>query len=400
MQIGKEQIESLLWEEENATLDFKQAQYRFEHATDIEKSELLKDILTFANAFRRNDAFILVGVKEVKGGRSEVLGVNTQLDDASLQQFVNSKTQRAVEFSYRAMELDGRPIAVIRIPVQYRPVYLKSNFGKLRKGLVYLRRGSGTAVATPEEIARMGTDRPGASAPEPLLALSLFERGTGQFLGDEMVLCSTVLRVPPKKDIPNLTGRGYVSLIPINSDYYRELAAFTRITQLMKPVSFAVMNRGGVSAHDVRLVFEVDDPEDRYVFEDSSNFPEPPERQHEIRPLIDVLSTRTKYDVSVERTSGTWRVECSFGKIQPQDTVRLADDLYAGAHRSGTLDIKGQLFADNLSRPRPATFALRIEVDERTVSLDEIKTMELERYCSTPEGREMLAEMQEDVDSR
>ena len=247
--------------------------------------------------------FILVGVKEVKGGRSEVLGVNTQLDDASLQQFVNSKTRRAVEFSYRAMELDGRPIAVIHIPVQYRPVYLKSDFGKLRKGLVYLRRGSSTAVATPEEIARMGADRPVASAREPSLTLSVFERGTGQLLGDEMALRSTVLRVPPKKDIPNLTGRGYVSLIPINSDYYRELAAFTRITQLMKPVSFAVMNRGGVSAHDVRLVFEVDDPGDRYVFEDASNFPEPPERQHEIRPLKDVLSARTKYDVSVERTS-------------------------------------------------------------------------------------------------
>ena len=52
-------FEALLFEEESETLDFKRDQYRFDNATDEEKSELLKDILAFANAWRRADAYIL-----------------------------------------------------------------------------------------------------------------------------------------------------------------------------------------------------------------------------------------------------------------------------------------------------------------------------------------------------
>jgi hypothetical protein len=48
-----ELFESLLFEEEGTTIDFKKEQYRFVKATDEEKSELLKGILGFANAFPR-----------------------------------------------------------------------------------------------------------------------------------------------------------------------------------------------------------------------------------------------------------------------------------------------------------------------------------------------------------
>ena len=93
-----ELIEHLLHEEEGTSLDFKRDQYRF-GGSKADKSELLKDVLAFANAFRRDDAYILLGVEEIPGGRSKVVGVETQPEDANLQQFVNSKTQRPVTFS-------------------------------------------------------------------------------------------------------------------------------------------------------------------------------------------------------------------------------------------------------------------------------------------------------------
>jgi hypothetical protein len=52
-----ELFERLLYEEEGTTIDFKKEQYRFVKATDEEKSELLKDILGFANAFRRSATY-------------------------------------------------------------------------------------------------------------------------------------------------------------------------------------------------------------------------------------------------------------------------------------------------------------------------------------------------------
>src|ERR1700730_8215080 len=94
-------FERLLYEEESTTLDFKKEQYRFAKATEEEKSELLKDILGFANAWRRSEAYILIGVEDVRGGRGNVIGIpaaTPHLDDHSLQQFVNNLTNRPVRF--------------------------------------------------------------------------------------------------------------------------------------------------------------------------------------------------------------------------------------------------------------------------------------------------------------
>src|SRR5688572_20492279 len=96
-------LEQLLNESESSSLDFKETQYPFVGATEDQKSELLKDILTLANAWRRADAYILIGVKEVKGGRSIPVGITDHLDDASLQQFVCAKTNRPITFSYEAV---------------------------------------------------------------------------------------------------------------------------------------------------------------------------------------------------------------------------------------------------------------------------------------------------------
>ena len=151
-------LERLLHEAEGTSLDFKSAQYPFEHATDEEKSELVKDILALTNSWRRTTAYILIGVEEVKGGRSNVVGVDRHLDDASLHQFVNGKTQRPVEFSYQVISVEQTTIGAIEIPIQGRPTYLTKPFGKLREHEVLIRDGSSTRAATPEEIAKMGAE--------------------------------------------------------------------------------------------------------------------------------------------------------------------------------------------------------------------------------------------------
>lgn len=148
-------LETLLNEEESSSLDFKREQYPFDGASDDEKSELLKDVLAFANSWRRNDAYILVGVEEIRGSRSRPVGVSVHLDDAKLQQFVNSKTQKPLQLAYEVQRVDGVEIGTIRIPVQDRPFFLKKNFGRLTKETVYLRHGSSTSTADPDEIARM-----------------------------------------------------------------------------------------------------------------------------------------------------------------------------------------------------------------------------------------------------
>jgi len=158
-------FEKLLLANENEALDFKRDQYLFSQASDEQKSEILKDILAFANAWRAVDAHILIGVGERKAARGVVHGVQDHLDDHSLQQFVNAKTQRPVFFNYKTFEIDGVSCGIIRIPVQERPLYLLKGFGKLAAETVYVRRGSSTDEAKPDEIARMGAA--GQELPKP-----------------------------------------------------------------------------------------------------------------------------------------------------------------------------------------------------------------------------------------
>jgi predicted HTH transcriptional regulator len=128
-------FEQLLYEEESTSLDFKREQYRFVRATEDEKSELLKDILGFANAWRRSDAYILIGIEDVRGGRGHTLGIPDaeHLDDHSLQQFVNSLTNQPVRFHYEAFGYEGKQFGIIIIGEQIRPIYLKRDYGKLQK---------------------------------------------------------------------------------------------------------------------------------------------------------------------------------------------------------------------------------------------------------------------------
>jgi len=155
------QFERLLYEEESPTLDFKRDQYAFAKATEEEKSELLKDILGMANAWRRAEAFILIGVEDVRGGRSIVNGIAAadHLADHSLQQFVNNLTNRPIRFGYEAFGFEGKQVGIIRVEQQPRPFYLKRDYGKLKNNEVYVRRGSSTdptKPATIDEIAQMG----------------------------------------------------------------------------------------------------------------------------------------------------------------------------------------------------------------------------------------------------
>lgn len=169
--MDKSLMEKLLNESESTSLDFKSAQYPFDHATPEQKGELLKDILAFTNSWKRTDAYILIGVQEVKGSRSKAIGVPQHLDDACLQQFVNRKTNRPVTFSYKAFTFEEKQIGIITIPPQQRPVYLNKDYGKLKRGVVYIRRGSSTDEATPNEIAEIGVAAVSQQSEEPKLRL-------------------------------------------------------------------------------------------------------------------------------------------------------------------------------------------------------------------------------------
>ena len=244
--LSDELIEQLLSEDEGAALDLKRDAYPFEGAEPHQKAELLKDILAFANAFRRATAYILVGVEDVAGGRGIIHGINHHPDDASLQQFVNGKTNRPVEFRYRARTVDGKQIGIIEIPVQPRPLYLNKDYGKLKAHAVYVRRSSSTDVALPDEVARMGTAA--APAPVPEVAVSFGHAESDQRLGDAIGTSCTAFQIPTRlpdyRSAVTMPGGYRFDLGISNSNFYREFADYCRDAHRLNGVSVVVDNTG------------------------------------------------------------------------------------------------------------------------------------------------------------
>ena len=107
-------FERLQYASESDSLDFKKAQYKFSGASDIEKSELLKDILAMVNAWSTETRHIVIGIEERNPKPNCYHGVHDFIDDSRIQEFVNSKTSRVCLFDWLTCAYKGKDYTVIR----------------------------------------------------------------------------------------------------------------------------------------------------------------------------------------------------------------------------------------------------------------------------------------------
>ena len=101
---------------------------------------------------------------------------------------------------------------MIEIPVQDRFLYLTQDYGKLRGNAVYIRDGSSTRIATPDEIIEMSTPKP------PLLALDWADLAKDEVVSSPYTVNSLVLAPPLNEDTfqpaLHLLKAGLVSIFP------------------------------------------------------------------------------------------------------------------------------------------------------------------------------------------
>lgn len=393
--MNKELFERLLYEEESTTLDFKKEQYRFARATDEEKSELIKDILGFANAWRRSEAYILIGVEDVRGGRSKVIGIlpSNHLDDHSLQQFVNNLTNKPMRFHYEAFGFEGKQVGVIRIDQQTRPIYLNRNCGKLMKETVYVRRGSSTdptKPASPSEIAQMGVSTDYHVA-ELSVEFAHVERE--EAIGTNISWDAELCQMPQREQIPDLfqVNQRYplgihipvVQIDPpigLNHDYYRELADFEKARRLYRSARFVVRNTGQVAAKNVRVEMTVPTNIGVNLLEES-DIPFVPQKRTEflITPAQRIVGSVSRHypgRVDIICNNERSRIEINCGDLQPGRRI-WSDVFYIGKVTTGEFSLSGSVFADNLPQPKECTLYVSVTVAKRAMTVEEL--------CSLPE---------------
>jgi Putative DNA-binding domain len=378
-------IESFLYQNESTSLDFKCQPYPFTGATDEQKSELLKDVLAFANSWRSGDAYIVTGMIDVADGPNEPQGIDTNddFDDAQLQQFINGKTNRPIEMAYERHYYDGKTFGVIKIAKQERPTYAVRDYGKVKKEFVYYRQGSSTAIATPEITAKMGRDSIQVD-PSPKLALQFANHDTREKLGSRTTIQSLVIAKPmrslPTLETPkNHTGRHELlySLDPLdelNRDYWRELEACLRENVLFKPVSLLIENTSTVTATQVRVEITIRSSDGIHITDHLSDKP--------VRKRIAKMANFKPFwhhqssPLTVKKHQNAWTITVITGDLSPKADFWLEQSFYVGSTELEHLRIEALIFANNL--PEPQRIALDIDfaiTHQEALTIEALKTI-------------------------
>jgi hypothetical protein len=151
MPITPDKVKELAARGESTKLDYKETDYPWVTAKQYANAELAKDIMAMANILNPLSlpAYILVGVNNNKN----IVGIKTaHVDDADLHQKVSSILNKAPDFTYGAVEVDGKSIGVYEIRYSKRPFYPTRDAGSLHENVAQYRDGSSTKQATPDMI--------------------------------------------------------------------------------------------------------------------------------------------------------------------------------------------------------------------------------------------------------
>ena len=364
-------LENLLHQEEGPALDFKEEQYLFENADVRSKAELLKDILALANSWRLTTAYILIGVKEVKGGRSEIIGVESHLDDANLHQFVNGKTQRPVEFSYLPFRTGDGEVGAIQIPLQERPAYLKRRFGGIDQNEVWIRDGSSTRVASPDEIARMGAEQ--ALSGTPQFILDWADVDLHKILRSPHAVHSLVLDPMLPSDTFARRRPYGLGIDPFaNRSYSKEVIICAAERNFLTPLGFRLHNKSGTVGKRIRFTGHVTKFDGLVIREWIDDVPSPTLNLFSSRVPDIPLRDDDAPSLSVRDFDNYWEVVIDFGDVRPHDEVWTDSALFVGSTTPGIVQLRGVLRGDNLPDPIECELEVQMGVECRPMAIDDV----------------------------
>lgn len=122
-------------------LDFKQIPYK-----DEKKSELIKDVIAFANGNCNKNKYIIFGIEN---NSKRLVGIeNTPMEDSSEYQKLMDKIEPQLNIECGTIEYEGKKIGFIKVLSDNtnRPYFIKSGYGKdkfeVKQGQSFIRKGS------------------------------------------------------------------------------------------------------------------------------------------------------------------------------------------------------------------------------------------------------------------
>jgi len=99
-------------ENENTSLDFKGIQYEKK-----QHENLIRDIMSMANADVGNDRHIIIGVNHKASGDREILNIKRRdfIDSAIYQQIIRENIEPEIKLDYLPYEYEGKLLGILKI---------------------------------------------------------------------------------------------------------------------------------------------------------------------------------------------------------------------------------------------------------------------------------------------
>ena len=388
-----ELLNMLRYKSEGPDIDFKSAQYRFNGSNELDKSEMLKDILAIANSWRDSTGYILLGFKDQRPHPAEVVGIRECIDDAQIQQFINSKVKPKLTFRYEEHLYEGKTVGVITIPKQKRPFYLANAYGKIKSNVVYVRRGSSTDEAEPTEIAAMVNDDSGRG--DIRLELSLIAP-------NNEVLPSTFARTylefteefpdfeKARKPSNPFELHSYSNMERDNSDFWREYAEYTKVDEALISVQFLLINQSRVQLTNAKLEIVIDTLDDqRFQLLEASELPTKPRPQWN---FVDRLTTAPRVFTNqnscflvIDENESNPVVHVRFGSLLPGEQGR-SETLAIIPQGIGRLRLRLRILGSEIATPIEEEHFLETTGEARSLDFEGFRKF-VQRKLAVSKGR-------------
>ena len=344
------------WEyaSEGDSLDFKKMNYKFSKATDKEKSEILKDILAMVNSWSPEVRYIVIGIEDRDIKPNILRGIDRHGDDSRIQQFVNSKTSKACRFEYISYTYKEKQFGVFRIPVQDRPVFLRKDYGGLKADIVYVRRGSATEIANPDEVKQMVLQ---TSFHTPELNTFFFSDEKGEVIGDEISVSLSRLEIID--DIPDY--RRVVGMVPggfllgdANKEYYRDILKYQNFKTGYIPIRLAVKNSGDVEAENIKVEADISTEFPVII----NRIPEEPSRSGLLLKLKPIAFDNSSYKAIKYESRMTLGNQIKV--IHAKRTLPVDDVFYISSSETTEIPIQVRLYYNGAEKPIQQTLRILI----------------------------------------
>ncbi|WP_157221686.1 AlbA family DNA-binding domain-containing protein [Pseudomonas sp. GM102] len=388
-----ELLNTLRYKSEGPDIDFKSAQYRFNGASELDKSEMLKDILAIANSWRDSTGYILLGFKDQRPHPAEVVGIRESIDDAQIQQFINGKVKPKLTFRYEEHLYEGKTVGVITIPKQKRPFYLANAYGKIKSNVVYVRRGSSTDEAEPTEIAAMVNDDSGRGdirldlsliAPNNEALPSTFARTYLEFTEEFPDFKKA------RKPSNPFEFQAYSNMERDNSDFWREYAEYIKLDEALIAVQFLLLNQSGVQLTNAKLEVVIDALDDqRFQLLEASEVPTKPKPQwnfvDRLTTAPHVLTSQNSSLLVIDENESKPIVHVRFGSLLPGEQGR-SETLAIVPQGIGRLRLRLRILGSEIATPIEEEHLLETTGEAQSLDFEGFRQF-VQRKLAVSKGR-------------